>query len=90
MKTIYLFSGLGADERVFKYLKFPGHHIVHIKWITALRNEPLAAYAKRLLEQVSTEHPILIGLSFGGIMAIEVSKLIPTEKVIIIASVKNR
>ena len=90
MKTIYLFSGLGADERVFKYLEFPGFDVVYIKWIKPLRNEPLSAYAKRLLEQVDTQRPILIGLSFGGIMAIEVSKLIPTEKVIIIASVKTR
>lgn len=90
MKTIYLFSGLGADERVFKYLRFPGYHVVHVKWIAPLRNEPIAAYAKRLLRQIHTDRPILIGLSFGGIMAIEVSKLIETEKLVIIASVKTR
>jgi pimeloyl-ACP methyl ester carboxylesterase len=90
MKTIYLFSGLGADERVFKYLEFPGYHVVHVKWIAPVRNEPIAEYAKRLLQQIHTDRPILIGLSFGGIMAIEVSKLIETEKLIIIASVKTR
>jgi len=32
----------------------------------------------------------LIGLSFGGIIAIEISKLIRTEKVILISSMKKR
>jgi pimeloyl-ACP methyl ester carboxylesterase len=39
---------------------------------------------------VRTPNPILIGLSFGGIMAIEVARLIPVKKLIIIASVKQR
>src|SRR5690349_13133403 len=33
---------------------------------------------------------ILIGVSFGGIMAVEVAKLIATEKVILISSAKTR
>ena len=90
MKRIFIFSGLGTDERVFKYLKFPGCDVSFIKWIVPLQSETLPEYAKRLLQQIDSAKPILIGLSFGGIVAIEVSKLIETEKLILIASAKTR
>lgn len=40
--------------------------------------------------QIHSEKPILIGLSFGGIMATEVAKHIETEKIILIASAKTK
>ncbi len=63
----------------------------HIKWITPLKNESLPAYAQRLLVQIkpSARPPVLIGLSFGGIIAQEVAKLIPVEKVILLSSLAS-
>ncbi len=89
MQTLYFFSGLGADARAFDRLDLPGYRIVHIRWIDPLKGETMAAYARRLSAQVTTEHPVLIGLSFGGMMAIEVAKIIPTEKLILISSAKT-
>jgi len=90
MKNIYLFSGLGVDKRVFQDMDFSGFHITHIEWILPDNNETIHTYAKRICNQIKTEDPILIGLSFGGMMAIEVAKLIPVEHIILIASVKTR
>jgi len=90
MKKIYILSGLGADKRVFKYLDFSDYDTVHIDWIEPEVNEPIEKYAKRLTQQIHTQKPILIGLSFGGIMATEVAKHIETEKIILIASAKTR
>ncbi|UEG48762.1 alpha/beta hydrolase [Ferruginibacter lapsinanis] len=87
---IYIFSGLGADERVFQKLDFAGLSVTFIKWITPQKNESIENYATRLLSQIKTTKPILIGLSFGGMMAIEVAKQIDTEKVIVIASAKTK
>lgn len=89
-KVLYIFSGLGADERVFKRLDFSGYTTNYIKWITPIKDECIENYAKRLLEQITTNQPILIGLSFGGMMVIEVAKLIDTEKVILLASAKTK
>ncbi|RZL39144.1 MAG: alpha/beta hydrolase [Pedobacter sp.] len=89
-KALYIFSGLGADERVFRKLDFSAYAVTHIKWITPLKNESLAEYAKRISTQIKTEKPLIIGLSFGGIMAVEISKIIVPEKIIIIASVKTK
>lgn len=89
-RAIFVFSGLGADERVFRKIQFQGFLVTHVKWIPPLQNESIDSYAKRILTQIASPNPILIGLSFGGIMVIEVAKLIGTEKVILISSAKNR
>jgi len=88
MKNIYVFSGLGTDERVLKDIDFGNANTCFIHWIKPINKESIEDYAKRLTEQIGTERPILVGLSFGGIMAIEVAKLIDTDKIIIIASAK--
>ena len=87
---IYIFSGLGADERVFQKLDFTGLTITFIYWEMPKEKETIEDYATRLLSQIKTTKPTLIGLSFGGIMAVEVAKQIETEKVILIASVKTK
>ena len=87
---IYIFSGLGADERVFQKLDFSGYNVTFIEWETPQQNETIENYATRLLPQIKTDKPILIGLSFGGIMAVEVAKQINTEKIILVASAKTK
>ena len=89
LKDIYCVSGLGADERVFQKLKFQGYQPIHICWVEPKPRESIAEYAQRLTTQIESEHPILIGLSFGGIMAVEMAKHIDTKKVILISSTKN-
>ncbi|HVZ97707.1 MAG TPA: alpha/beta hydrolase [Chitinophagaceae bacterium] len=89
MKHIYCISGFGADERVFSKISVPGNDVHFIKWLSPLQNEPIAHYASRMRDQIRHENPVLFGLSFGGIMGIEIAKTIHTEKVIIISSVKT-
>lgn len=54
------------------------------------KSETIEHYTTRLLNQITTTKPILIGLSFGGLIAVEVAKQIETEKVILIASAKTK
>ena len=89
-KTIYLLPGVGCDDKVFRNLELPDYEMVPIKWLTPRKDEHLKEYVKRLLPQIKTDtEPILMGLSFGGIVAVEISKLIKTHKVIIISSIKT-
>ncbi len=90
MKEVYLLSGLGADKRVFSFLDLSDFKVNHVEWIEPNNNETIQSYAQRLIKQIATDQPKLIGVSFGGIMAIEIAKLIPTEKVILISSAKTR
>jgi pimeloyl-ACP methyl ester carboxylesterase len=89
-KTIYVFSGLGADERVFYKINFGNHNTVFIKWVLPHKDETIENYAFRLTTQIHTFRPILVGLSFGGMMAVEVAKHIETEKIILISSAKSK
>jgi esterase/lipase len=89
MKHIYCISGLGADEKMFSKVQFPQHEIHFIKWILPEKNESIDAYAQRLTKQIHHQNPILIGLSFGGIMCIEIARQIETDLVIIISSIKS-
>ena len=85
---VYLISGLCADERLFHNLKVNHPAPRHIQWIRPLPYEKLSDYAKRLLPQIeaSEEPPILIGLSFGGMVAQEIAKLVPIKRLILISS----
>ena len=89
MKHIYCISGLGADERVFSRFQFPGYELHFIKWITPEKKESTQSYATKLIEQLGHDNPILIGLSFGGIMCIEIARQIKTRLIIIISSIKS-
>lgn len=88
--SIYLLTGLGADERVFHRMDFSEYSITYIKWITPNHKETIESYAARLREQITEPNPILIGLSFGGMMAVEIAKQIETRQVILIASAKTK
>ncbi|APH43347.1 Uncharacterized protein A9P81_3911 [Leptospira interrogans serovar Copenhageni/Icterohaemorrhagiae] len=91
MKHLYLISGLGADERVFKNLDFGENDLKYNFWVDPRANEENFSYCKRLSKQISkSEEIILIGVSFGGIVAIELSKIISVKKIIIISSIKNK
>ena len=94
MRKAYLFSGLGADERVFYFLKLEFDQKRCIKWVLPKECESLTDYAKRIVEEQfdkeEKEPVVLIGVSFGGIVAMEVSKLVKTEKLILISSIKTR
>jgi pimeloyl-ACP methyl ester carboxylesterase len=89
-KRLFVFSGLGADERVFQKLDLSGFSVTFIQWETPNLNESIEHYAGRLIRQITIEKPILLGLSFGGLIAIEVAKQIETQKVILISSAKTK
>jgi pimeloyl-ACP methyl ester carboxylesterase len=89
MKPLYCISGLGADERVFSKLTINGCELKPVQWLQPLQGETLSTYAKRLSEQITEPEPIILGLSFGGMMAIEIAKLRPVSKIILLSSIKT-
>jgi len=84
---IYTISGLGVDFRVFNYISFPCEH-VHLDWLEPHDSDSLESYAKRMSENIDTSKPfILLGVSFGGMVATEISKLISPTHLILVSSV---
>ena len=88
-KDIYIISGLGADERVFQKMDFSDFSPHFLDWIPPRRKERIAEYALRMAGCIDSPNPIIIGLSFGGMMAIEIAKQIHIEKLILISSAKS-
>ena len=86
--NVYLISGLGADKRVFSKLVFSDRHVIkHIEWISPNPNEGLSFYARRLASQIDETKPFfLVGVSFGGMIAVELNKFMKPLKTIIISS----
>ena len=90
MKDLFLLSGLGADRRVFDFLDFGENNLHHIVWINPQKNETIQEYATRLCNQIHVANPILIGVSFGGMIAMEIGMIIKTEKIILISSARTK
>jgi len=89
MKKVYFLSGLGADRRVFSFLDLSFCEPIHIDWIKPLKNESLESYAMRLRREIPEANPIIVGISFGGMLATEMAKAEPGIKAIIISSNKT-
>ncbi len=89
MKTIYVISGLGADERAFSRLVLPDYKLVYLPWFLPLPKETIEGYAYKMSLGIKEKNPLLMGLSFGGMMCIEIAKLIPVKLVIIISSISS-
>ncbi len=92
-KNIYLIPGQGADERLFKNLKFDTSRfeIHYIKYKTPYKGEDMESYAVRLSNQIDTTKEFcLIGVSLGGMLATEINEILKPKKVIIISGAKCR
>ncbi len=90
MTTIYLISGLGADASVFQKLDFGDFKPKFIEWIEPRQDETIQDYAFRFSGQIEADKPILVGVSFGGMLAVEIAKIIDCQKVILISSATTR
>ena len=86
---MYFISGLAADGRVFKNIHLPeGFEAIYLDWITPVKDESLRDYSLRLAERIDvSEEFILVGLSMGGMVAVEIAKKVAPSLIIIIASV---
>lgn len=88
--TIYCISGLGATRRLFRYLQIPGHTVRPLDWITPIHDEPLSDYAHRMAGGIEIPEPILLGVSFGGVVALEMAQVVRPRLVVLVSSVKSR
>ena len=88
---VYFMPGLAASSTIFENIKLPEDQfeMYFLEWFLPNDKESIESYAKRMNENILHENPVLIGVSFGGILVQEMAKLIPTNKVIIISSVKS-
>ncbi len=89
---IYFVPGMAANSKIFEHIqldttKYECHFLA---WkIPVSKVESIEAYAQRMCDEITHKNPILIGVSFGGLIVQEMSKLIACDKMILISSVKS-
>jgi len=89
---LFAISGLGADKRVFKYLTLE-YDLIPVEWIKPEVKEPIIEYSKRLIKEYgigNKEEFGILGVSFGGLIATEISKLTKPKFTILISSIETR
>lgn len=88
---VYFMPGLAASPAIFERIKLDESvfETCLLEWEIPHPKEPLSDYALRISKKIKHENPVLIGVSFGGILVQEIAKHIQTRKVIIISSVRS-
>lgn len=92
MTHVYFMPGMAANPSIFEYIQLPDdQYTIHwLKWKIPYKNECMHSYVTRMLEDVIHPHPVLIGVSFGGVIVQEMAKLIPVKRLILVSTVKSK
>ena len=85
---LYAIPGLGTDTRIFSRLQYI--HPIGLEWLEPNPFEDISSYAFRMSEYIRHPNPILIGVSFGGVIAQEIARWIPIRQIILISSIKSQ
>lgn len=84
---IFLITGFALDKRAFDLMRLPRDRYVPVDLIPVIKGESLRAYALRLAGQIGLRAgDIIVGVSLGGMLALEMAEAVEVRGVIIIAS----
>lgn len=90
---VYLISGLGANHRIFENLRLENAQLHEIPYEIPARDDTMASYALRLSRHIHHQKIVLIGMSYGGMLAIEIARqlagTVDVQKLILISSAKG-
>ena len=94
MKKIHLYfmPGLGANPKIFEHISLPKDQFeIHLlEWkIPISIDESIQDYAQRMANEIKHQKPVLLGVSFGGVLVQEISKIIAVKKIILVSSIKS-
>ena len=87
----YLIPGQGADGRLFANLKIEGYRTEVLELPVPEKRERMPQYAARIAEGIDTTGEFaLVGVSLGGMVAVEIAKIASPVAVVVISSAKTR
>lgn len=87
---IYLLPGMGADRRMYPapWSELPDCHV--IEWPPYFGEPSLSAVAAAIASRHSFDQETwIVGSSLGGMIAVEIAKLVPLKGVILIGSARS-
>lgn len=88
---IYLMPGMAAGPAIFDRIHLPQTTFVthKLQWFMPGKNMSLPQYAQKMCAYITHTNPVLLGVSFGGMLVQEMAKRIPTSKIIAVSCVKK-
>lgn len=91
MTAVYFMPGMAASPDIFSNIKLPvaRYSCHYLNWIPPQPNESVYHYSRRLCDQVVHKNPILIGVSFGGMIVQEMARSIDAAQVVIISTARS-
>ena len=84
--------GLGANPKIFEHISLPKDQFeIHLlEWkIPISIDESIQDYAQRMANEIKHQKPVLLGVSFGGVLVQEIAKIIAVKKIILVSSIKS-
>lgn len=87
---LILFSGLGADDRVFTPQKVAFPQLVVPRWRVPNPRESLSDYCRHVADDLALTGPVIVGgISFGGIVAREFTRHVDARACLLISTVRS-
>jgi pimeloyl-ACP methyl ester carboxylesterase len=82
---------MGVSGKIFAKVRIEGRPLRVIEWLEPHRRETIQNYAARMAELIDADGPVdLMGLSFGGIIAVEIARIRPVRHIFLISSIKSK
>ncbi len=86
-RRLVLFSGMGADSRLFRSIQIPQAEIVTPDHTEPAQGETLTQYASRIADRLNIQPTDVVGgVSFGGMLAGEIAQQRPVAGLILLGS----
>jgi pimeloyl-ACP methyl ester carboxylesterase len=88
--SLFAIPGLGVDGRIFNRMKIQFSSLKIIEWLEPKEEESLTEYASRMSEPIRNQggKAILLGYSFGGVVAQEIERQLKLEGLILLSTIK--
>lgn len=84
---LYILSGLGTDERIFSRIDWPCE-TTYLPWLEPQSGEDIQSYAARMAQSIpNSESILLLGVSFGGVIAQEIAQIRPVKQLFLLSSI---
>ncbi len=89
---VYFVPGLAASPDIFEHISLPEDRFEcrFLEWFLPEPDMTLRQYAAQMAGQITHRSPVLIGVSFGGMLVQEMAEFVQPRQVIIISSIKCR
>ncbi len=89
---VYLMPGMAANSSIFENIHLPTRDFeMHkLDWFIPDKNMSLGSYAEKMAKNIIHRDPVLVGVSFGGMLVQEMAKFMDTKRIILVSSIKKK